>query len=122
MASFQEGPASLVSRNATAAVSQYRFVTADATGVSHSGAGAAATGISDNEAAADGVVTYALPGSIRIMEAGAPVLEGAEVTPDADGKAVTATTGDVSCGRALSAAAADTDLISVAFEIGNVLP
>ena len=50
--------------------------------------------------------------------AGAAITEGAKVTPDANGKLVTATTGDFAIGYAEQAATADGDVI--AFYLTNL--
>lgn len=75
-------------------------------------------GVAARDAVADGKVTVYTVGVLEV-EAGAAVAAGALVASDADGRAVTATTGAY-VGRALDAATAAGDLIPVQFRPGNV--
>ena len=61
---------------------------------------------------ASSAIPVAVEGVVEIV-AGAAVVAGALVTPDAEGKAVTAASGDVAIGYALDAAAAADEVISV---------
>lgn len=54
-------------------------------------------------------------GGITVVESGAPVSAGAGVTPDAEGKAVTAVTDDAIMGTALTSADAAGDFFSIQF-------
>lgn len=94
---------------------QFRFVTQAADGqVDPTGAGAQATGVlqDDNGDAAGKVVAVAVGGRSKV-EAGGAVAVGDNVASDANGKAVTATTGDVILGVARSASSADGEIVSV---------
>lgn len=71
-------------------------------------------GVSDNAAdiAAGERVEVVLSG-LPEVEAGTSIAFGASVTADADGKAVTAATGDIAIGWAYAAAEADGDIIDI---------
>lgn len=75
--------------------------------------GAGAAGYVLLDAPASGASgTVALAGKVPCT-AGAAVSIGAKITPDAAGKGVTATSSDVICGIAITAAAADGDLFEM---------
>lgn len=76
------------------------------------GAGEAGIGIIQNKPAANEGATIAISGVSKAV-AGAVIAVNAEVTADANGKLVTATTGDYVIGTALVAAGAANELIPV---------
>lgn len=57
---------------------------------------------------------------VALIEAGAAIAAGAEVTSDASGRAVTVAAGDVSHGKALQAAGAASEFIQVKLKTPNV--
>lgn len=93
---------------ASGAIEQYRFVRHAG---AHSGAGNAALGVAQHAAAVGESAAVQVLG-IGQVEAGAAVAVGDAVESDASGKAITNTTG-VILGRALEAAAADGDFITI---------
>lgn len=104
-------------------VAQRRFVIIEAgTGeVVQAGANAEAVGISLEAAAAanDPAIPVALLDGAKVeVEAGAAVALGADVTSDAAGKAVAATVGQRVLGFALTAAAADGEVITIVAQKG----
>ena len=94
---------------AGSAVSQYRFVDLAADGqVDHSGDGAKAVGVTLNSASAAGdALTVARSGQV-LVDVGEALAAGDAVGSDANGKAVTATTGDIILGYAVEDAALNT--------------
>ena len=96
---------------------QFRFVVATGRSVALSGAGAAADGVVINDPENGGAATVVVFGRV-IVEAGGEITNGAEVTSDATGKVVTATTGDIVLGKALEGAV-DGQLISIDFYKGG---
>lgn len=81
--------------------------------VNLAGAGEAVDGVLQNKPTSGQEATVWGVGSTTKAVAGAAVAAGADVTPDANGKLVTAGTGDYILGRALFAASADLERISV---------
>ncbi len=94
---------------------QFKFVDIDASGeIAVAGAGVDSVGVLQNKPSAQGrAATVWGPGSVCKVIAGAAVAAGARVTPDATGRAVTAVTGNRINGRALMAAGAAGEIISV---------
>jgi len=74
--------------------------------VNLSGAGEVAIGILQNAPAAAAVAKVSIDGQVTSAISGAAVTVGTQVTPDAAGKLVTATTGDYVIGTAVTGAAA----------------
>lgn len=110
MAEFMtEHPLLKESKVASGAIIGRRFVGLDD---AQAGAGEITAGVAESDAADTELFTLISYGTV-VVEAGAAVLKGAEVTPDAAGKAVTAVATDYISGYALSAAAADGDMIEI---------
>ncbi len=112
--------------NNTATIEQARFIKTDvSTGVAYADAGEIAEGVSEYNTgyvspypanmATDGSAVPAVKG-IVIIEAGGTVAVGGLITSDSDGKAVTATAGDIVKGIARTAGG-DGDLIAINTEI-----
>lgn len=94
---------------------QYTFVTAGANDVvTATGDGAAATGVLWN-APAQGKAATVIRGGEPHVYAGAAIAVNAEIASDANGKAVTATSGDVVVGRARHAVGAANQLVMITF-------
>lgn len=94
---------------------QFHFVTLAADGqVDTTGAGASATGVlqDDNGDAAGKAVVVAVGGRSKVSAGGA-VAVGDNVASDANGQAVTASTGDVILGVARSATSNADEILSV---------
>lgn len=91
---------------------QYYGVKRTATGVTLCGAGDHCDGVV-SEGKAVGLHTSFKTGNQVKAIAGAAIAIGAKVTPDANGKFVTATTGTEVFGTARSAAGAANDLVSI---------
>ncbi len=88
----------------------------------HAGAGVLADGVSMEPADAD-LKAFSMGiknGSVVKVEAGAAVTANADVTPDSVGRAVTSTSTDAICGKALEAASAAGDIIAVLFSYRGV--
>ena len=83
-----------------------------ASGIALCGAGEAALGVLQNDPVSGQAADVLVMGVSRCI-AGAAVTAGAKVMSDAAGKAITATSTNQACGVALTAAAADGDLISI---------
>jgi hypothetical protein len=100
---------------------QYRFVKTDANGqIELCGDGEAADGILQNKPAAAGrAAQVALPGCISKVVSGAVVAKNALVASDANGRAVTAVSGDYILGKALEAAGAADVKIAILFQKGG---
>jgi hypothetical protein len=95
---------------------QYRFVKPGATEGQVVAIAAAADkpiGVQYDTPSAAGRAIEVASGGIVEVTAGAAIAYGAEVQTNATGKAITATTGGTVVGRALQAAAADGDRISI---------
>lgn len=95
---------------------QYYFVTVAADGqVDPTGDGLAADGVVQNDPAAAGrAATVGVSGRTKVV-AGGVVTAGDEVASDTSGRAVTAATGDIILGRALSTSANAGEIISIIF-------
>ena len=103
-------------------IGQRRFVTLGANGIAQSGANEEAHGVAlepydDSEFANDNAsrtIPVALLDGAKIeVEAGAAVTAGDFVTSDANGQAVTATTGQRILGQAFSAAGAANEVLTI---------
>lgn len=97
--------------------SQFRFVKWDGDSVVRAEAGEAAAGVLLNDPNEDGAARVGYFGVLKV-EAGDTVTAGAEVTSDADGKAVAATTGDIVLGIAREDAVVD-QIMSIDFFLGG---
>ncbi|MEM8601894.1 MAG: capsid cement protein [Bacteroidota bacterium] len=97
-----------LSIEAAGALVQRRFVAPDG---NQAGAAANTLGVASYDVAAGEMAAVHVLGT-AVVEAGGAVAFGAAIETDADGKAVTNAAGPV-VGRALSASAADGDLIEV---------
>lgn len=99
---------------------QYYFVSVSSDGqIDPTGDGANADGVLQNKPNAAGVAaTVAIAGVSRVV-AGAAITCGAQVASNADGKAVTATSGERVLGRATKASLADGDIISVLLKLAG---
>ena len=93
---------------------QFTFVTSNGYEVTTTGAGESATGVLWNEPVEGDAATVVRGGEVNVYVGTGGLSVGDEVAADADGKAVTATSGDVILGEARTAAAAD-GLATVAF-------
>ena len=96
---------------------QFRFVTAGETGVTLTGAGEAADGVVINDPANGAAATVVVFGRV-IVEAAGNITAGDEVTSNATGGAVAATTGDIVLGKALEDGV-NGQLISIDFYKGG---
>ena len=93
----------------------HRFVVINSSGKAVlAGAGAAVDGVLHNNPEADRAASIWMVGSVSKVEAGAAVAQGANVTSDATGRAVTAASGNYIAGRALQAAAGAGEFVPVA--------
>ena len=94
---------------------QYRFISMTAGKAAViSAAGDLADGVLQNDPVSGGAAEIVpLNGSIVKVQAGAVVAINADVTPDVDGKAITSTSTDEICGKALEASTADGEFITV---------
>lgn len=103
--------------------SQFRFMVVDSNGqLAAAGAGAATDGVLQDDPDAAGKAGELGVEGVSKCEAGAAVAAGDLVASDASGKCVTASTGNVVAGRAMSAASADGEIISVLLKDGHVAP
>lgn len=93
---------------------QYTFVTATGNSVVATGDGAAATGVLWNDPASGRAASVVRGGEPHVY-AGAAIAAGAQVASDANGKAVTATSGDVILGVARHAVTAADELVMITF-------
>lgn len=110
-----EVPGRLVTFVAVAdfSASQFRFVNTDANGkASLPTAGGRAVGVRQNKPKTNEGATVMIDG-ISIVEAGAAVANGANVTSDAAGRAITAAAGNEILGHALETAPAAGVMIAV---------
>lgn len=78
-------------------------------------------GRATTSAAAGGTFTVELFDSITTLTAGAAISAGDDIAPSTAGKVITAVAGDVVVGRALTAASADGDSITVAISQAAIL-
>lgn len=101
------------------AITQRRFVVMTSTGITLAGAAAEAVGIALETFAAQGAgITRTVPvalldGAKIEVEASAAIAVGANIGVAANGKARTAVTNDPIMGVALTASAADTQIITI---------
>ena len=86
---------------------QYTFVTSDGDEVTTTGAGESATGVLWNEPTSGDAATVVRGDEINVYVGSGGLSAGQKVAADADGKAITAASGDVILGEARTAAAAD---------------
>ena len=91
---------------------QFKCVVFSATGVAVAGAGVNADGILQGSPVAGDPANVMHQGTSKAV-AGAAITAGAEVASDAAGKVVTAVSTDFILGKALEAAAADGEIITV---------
>jgi len=111
---------------ANLAAKQYHFlrISADYTVNTPGAAAQDIIGIQQDDnctAAGMGVLVRPIPAApSSLLKMGAAVAAGAPVTSDANGKGVTATTGQRYYARALQAATADGDIVEVHCIVGNV--
>lgn len=97
---------------------QYYFVSMAADGqIDPTGDGASADGVLQNNPDAIGKTATVAIGGISKVVAGAAIAAGADVASGAAGKAKTATTGNRVLGKAMTAASADGDIISVLLKV-----
>ena len=92
---------------------QFKFVTFSASDIQLAGAGVSVVGVLQNNPNTGDAATVWGPGSVSKIYSGAAVAKGADVTPDASGRAVTSATGNYIAGKVLQAATAADQLISV---------
>lgn len=101
---------------------QYYFVSMATDGqVDSTGDGAYALGVVQNDPDAAGKAAEVAIGGRTKIVAGAAFEEGVALASDANGKAVTATTGDEILGVAMEASSADGDIVSMVFQPRGVL-
>ena len=101
---------------------QHTFMVANASGeAAQAGAGVHTIGVLQNDPSAQGRAAAIMADGVSKVVAGAAGAAGANVTPDANGEAVTAGMGDVVAGIALEAAAAQGELIAVLLRSGGQL-
>jgi hypothetical protein len=117
------GTVTLIS-GADYSASQYLFMTIASDGEVDpvASAGAAAVGVLYNAPNAQGVAAEIARRGIVKVKAGAAFSPGALIMSSAAGKAVTATTGLRILGMAVTAAAADGDIVSVLLESFGRVP
>ena len=93
---------------------QHRFVVIDSNGkAALAGAGVAVDGVLQNNPDVDQAATVWGPGTLSKIEAGAAVATGAQVTPDATGRAVDAATTNYIAGKIVDAAGGAGEIASV---------
>lgn len=98
---------------------KYRFVELTAGKVTRcNAAGEAAIGVLQNDPADTEAATIAIVGSTTKVVAGAAITEGAKITTDNEGRAVTASTGNQIHGTAMLGAGAAGEIISVLLQPG----
>lgn len=103
--------------NADMSTKQYFFMKNSAGSAAVAGAGQQVMGVLQNDPAASGRAgNIGIQGITKVV-AGAAISAGAYVSSDASGKAVTAVSGDIPAGIAVTAATADLDVISI-----NLMP
>lgn len=107
----------LISLVASGVLAARRFVTIDSSGeAAYPSAQASASGVTQEATTAQGqVVGCAVPdGAIAKVEAGDVITQGADISPDATGRAIphVAAVGNVKMGKAMEAAGAAGDIIS----------
>lgn len=92
---------------------QYKFAVLTSTGVNVAGANVFAPAVIQNKPTSGQAVTLFGAGSISKVVAGAAITRGAQVMSDASGRAITAATGGIICGRALETVTAAGQIVSV---------
>ncbi len=93
---------------------QHRFIDIDAAGKAVlAGAGGRVVAALENNPALDVPASLMTSGSVAKVQASAAVALGADVASDADGKAITAVSGDFVVGTCVEAAGAPNELCSV---------
>lgn len=98
---------------------KYRFVEAASGKVTRcNAAGESALGVLQNDPDIDEAATVAILGSVTKVVAGAAIALDADITTDNQGRAVTAATGNKIHGKALIAAGAAGEIISVLLQPG----
>ena len=100
---------------------QFTFMTAAGGEATQAGAGVHVIGVLQNDPAAQGREAAIMADGVSKVVAGAAVAVNANVTPDANGEAVTAGMGDVVAGVALQAAGAQGEIIAVLLRSGGQL-
>lgn len=85
--------------------SRFRFVTAASGAVDETGAGLRADGILENDPALGQAAVVRILGGVAKVECGGDVTANADITSDANGRAVDSTADDVILGKALEAGA-----------------
>lgn len=102
---------------------QYRFGVLSSGNVAQSGVGASndPIGVIQNAPDAAGKATTVRVLGESLCVAGAAITVGAKVTSDANGKAVTATTGDHVAGIAMTGASADLVVFKVFLKSSHIL-
>lgn len=97
---------------------QFYAVQFSATGIALAGAGERIDGVLQDKPESGDVGDVMVLGVSKAV-AGDAILKGAAVTPDANGKFVTAASGNYVAGTALEAAAADGDIIAIVLDRGG---
>lgn len=92
---------------------QFYAVKQTSTGINLAGAGEAIVGILQNKPSALGQATEVETLGLSKAVGGAAITQGAAVTPDGNGKLITATTGDHIAGTAWTGCGADAELFTV---------
>lgn len=103
---------------------QHHFVEVDSSGqiALVNGSGDTVDGVLQNDPDAQGQAGTVINDGISKVVAGAAVAQGALVMSNASGRAITATSGNFVAGRALEAATADAEVISVLLGGNQILP
>lgn len=113
MSFISEGPVATLEAAADLSAKQYYIVDCTAAKkVNLAGDGAVCIGVLENEPESGEAASVRIYG-IAQVSAGAAISAGALVASDANGQAVTATTGEFSIGVALEAAGAQNDIIAI---------
>lgn len=97
---------------------QFKFVTLGASGVTLTGAGAAADGVVINNPTTGGAATVVVFGRVPVVASGT-ITAGANVASGANGTVAAATTGNVILGKATEAAVAGQVITVDFFKGGN---
>lgn len=92
---------------------QFKFVQVTVNGIELAAAGGRIAGVLQNKPDTGNAASVWGPGTVSKVVAGAAVAKGADVTPDAQARAVTSATGNYIAGQALTAAASAGELVSV---------
>lgn len=103
-----------IQANADLSASQFCMGVVNSSGkFAIAGAGAKIDGVLQNKPAASGRASTVAIDGVTKVRAGAAVTAGDDLTPDSTGRAVTAATGDIVGGRALEAATAANQVITM---------